>query len=39
MRSRPSPKEDFQEPAPPPKQTKIIKKDEGEYVDYEEIKD
>jgi len=41
LRSRSNHQEHFEEPAPPPsaKQTKIIKKDEGEYVDYEELKD
>ena len=28
-----------EEPPQPPKQNKIIEKDEGEYVDYEELKD
>ena len=38
MRSR-SVREDIPEPpASQPKQKKIIDKDEGEYVDYEEIK-
>ena len=39
MRSRSVPKDDIKEPAPAPKQSKMIKKDEGEYVDYEELKD
>lgn len=39
MRSRSVPKDDPAEPQPAPKQTKIIEKDEGEYVDYEELKD
>ncbi|MFA5815562.1 MAG: hypothetical protein WC865_08070 [Bacteroidales bacterium] len=39
MRSRSVPKDDIEEPPPAPKQTKMIEKDEGEYVDYEELKD
>jgi hypothetical protein len=40
MRSRSVPKDDFAEPAPSPapKTTKMIEKDEGEYVDFEEVK-
>lgn len=37
MRSRSVQKEDFTEPSPPPKTNKLIEKDEGEYVDYEEL--
>ena len=39
MRSRQPHKETFEEQAPAPKPTKIIEKDEGEYVDYEEVKE
>jgi hypothetical protein len=41
MGSRMHPKEDIDEPVPPPapKANKMINKDEGEYVDYEELKD
>jgi hypothetical protein len=42
MRSGPGAADFRKEPSkadnPSPKQTKIISKDEGEYVDYEEIK-
>lgn len=38
LRTRKAPKDDIQESPPAPKQTKIINKDEGEYVDYEELK-
>ena len=38
MRSASAPRNDFKEPEPAPKMKKIIKKDEGEYVDYEEVK-
>ncbi|MDD4645600.1 MAG: DUF4834 family protein [Bacteroidales bacterium] len=31
--------DDIQQPPPPPKPTKIIEKDEGEYVDFEEMKE
>ena len=37
MRSRPGPKETIQDPPAATKQTKIIEKDEGEYVDFEEV--
>lgn len=30
---------DREQPPSTPKQTKIIKKNEGEYVDYEEVKE
>ncbi len=30
---------DPEPPAPPARQNKIIAKDEGEYVDYEDLKD
>ena len=36
--SRRTRQEDPVEPPPAPKQNKIIEKNEGEYVDYEEIK-
>ena len=39
MRSRSVPGDDLKEPPPAPKQAKIIKKDEGEYVEFEEVKD
>jgi len=38
VRSRPTQEDQYQEPAPAPKQNKLIEKDEGEYVDYEELK-
>lgn len=38
MRARPNKEDDIQEPAPAPKQPKLIQKDEGEYVDFEEVK-
>lgn len=31
-------KDDMEKPAEGTRQTKIIKKDEGEYVDFEEVK-
>ena len=39
MKSRSVPEDDFKKPPSTPKQTKIIDKDEGEYVDFEEVKD
>jgi len=40
FRSRPLFRDDPPETPPPaPKQNKIIEKDEGEYVDFEEMKD
>jgi hypothetical protein len=39
MRSRSRHEDIAEEPPQPPKQNKIIEKDEGEYVDYEELKD
>lgn len=38
LRSRPNKNDDIHEPEPTPRQTKLIPKDEGEYVDYEEVK-
>ncbi len=37
--SRKPPSDSFQSPPEPPKNKKIITKDEGEYVDYEEVDD
>ena len=37
-RSRTAPKDNITEPAPTHKPTKMINKDEGEYVDFEEVK-
>jgi len=37
-KSRPAPDDDHAEPASSPKPKKMIKKDEGEYVDFEEVK-
>lgn len=38
LRSRSGKATDPEPPVQQPKQTKIIEKDEGEYVDYEELK-
>ncbi|MFA6128150.1 MAG: DUF4834 family protein [Bacteroidales bacterium] len=38
-RSRNVQKDTFEEPAPTPRPTKLIEKEEGEYVDFEEVKD
>ncbi len=38
MRSASGSRNDFKEPEPAPKPNKMIKKDEGEYVDYEEVR-
>ena len=37
-RSRRVPEDDFKKPEPAAKPNKLIEKDEGEYVDYEDIK-
>jgi hypothetical protein len=39
VRSRKVQKDPVEDPAPPSKSSKMIEKDEGEYVDFEEIKD
>lgn len=38
MRSRPVHEQEQEPPVTPPKQSKLIEKDEGEYVDYEDVK-
>jgi hypothetical protein len=39
MRSRPVQQDDIKKPDPSPKKSKMIKKEEGEYVEFEEMKD